>query len=272
MRRFRIYGPKEVEIMNRYSLAAIAGITLLAAPAIAQETLSTVIFADGENGGALEVAQSFYGRSQAMETAIVDVDNDGSAEIAVRFTEGCTGAACQTSILLYSDGEWLQIFQAKTEALGLSSAIDNGLRELETSGNTRWFWSDGYYPIIANGDLVADIGEVGTELTREEQTSDTVRYMVDIEKRLVDIDGDGSKESFVYSDSAGSCTGAGSCPAAIFSSDGKELMSLYALEGEIRIHDGAVHVQKNSEHLSYAYDGKTLSLVASAAYTPVTAR
>jgi len=258
--------------MNRYSLAAIAGFTLLAAPALAQETLSTVIFAEGDNGGALEVAQAFYGRSQAMETAIIDIDNDGSAEIAVRFTEGCGDGQCQTAILIYSGDQWLQVFQTKTDALGLSSVVENGMRQIETGPNTRWFWADGYYPIIANGDMISDVGEVGTALTQEEQMSRAVQVMADIEKRLFDLDGDGTQESMVYSTSSGSCTGRGSCPAVIFSADGRELLSTYALEGEIRIHDGGIHVQKNTAQLSYAYDGKDLSLVASATYTPVAAQ
>ncbi|ANT63075.1 hypothetical protein AYJ57_21630 (plasmid) [Salipiger sp. CCB-MM3] len=88
--------------MKNKSLVASA-LALLATSAGAQ-SMTALKFNAGDNGGALGVAQSKFGRAQTMSTAIVDINDVGNAEIAVKFDETCEQDRCDISLLYYGGG------------------------------------------------------------------------------------------------------------------------------------------------------------------------
>lgn len=256
--------------MNRYSLAAIAGFTLLAAPAIAQETLSTVIFAGGDNGGALEVAQSFYGRSQAMETAIVDIDNDGSAEIAVKFLDGCDEEGCTTSVLFYSENQWLEVLSHPTEALSLSGETTNGLRQIVTSDNARWHWNEtGFRPSPDRGGLIWTAGSQEVDLLPSEAQHSKIRTLSDPKRFSVDLNGDGAMESVVFSISPEDCSSVNLCPVVIHNADGTEAGEVSAIEARVKVHEGVLYSLSRGGFSSFAYDGQRLVLTSRVAQAEI---
>jgi hypothetical protein len=246
-----------MKLTNLVSSVLLAGV--VAPPTLAQETISTVVFAAGENGGALPVAQGFYGKSQAMETAVVDIDNDGSAEIAVKFTEGCTTDGCLNSLLYYSNDQWLEIIQNRTQDLAISSVSTDGFRNIHTTDNAVWKWINRQYqPVPDQGDVIWDAGEASGVLSPAEAANKDIREFSDPEKYTLDVDGDGSDESFVISISPSDCGPMNACPVIVHSSDDVLLGKIYALEARVIIHDGNMHALAPTGFSSFAIRGQSL--------------
>ena len=234
---------------------------LLAGPALAQESLSTVVFAPGENGGALPVAQSFYGQSQPMETSIIDINDDGAAEIAVKFTEGCADDVCNTTILYYADSRWLEVFRDQTSTLQISSQIEQGMRELVTAENARWYWShhQDFRARPDRGDLMSEVGEFSATLDQPELADPEIRNLIDPKKYTIDLNGDGAAETVVFSRDLLECGMAAACPVIIMSNTGQKIASLYVKEARIFVDGDRLYAMTGEGFTSYAFDGQSLT-------------
>ncbi len=245
---------------------------LSASPALAQSSdrTSEINFVSGDNGGALAVAEAFYGKSQIMETAVIDLDRDGNAEIAVKFMEGCSDQGCRTTALYFAGDSWAQVFDTRTEALSVSSSKNKGLVSLVSSMAIEWVWDGSvYYPVPKDSTKSVDL-EGATAPNETEMRNSVVAQMKNPEKYEYDINNDGSPESIISSVSLYECGGSNLCPVVIMSSDGELLQSFDSIEGIVWLRDNQAISKYLSGFSVYSFDGPRLNMTSEIMISPVT--
>ena len=81
------------------------------------------------------------------EYAVVDLDEDGVPEVAVRPTVPCDGPACRTAIYTRIVGDWVRIFESADRDLSVARKQTKGYREILTP-QALYRWSGkGYRPV-----------------------------------------------------------------------------------------------------------------------------
>ncbi|NDV52782.1 hypothetical protein [Salipiger sp. PrR003] len=241
---------------NKILLAT--ALSLLGTAAFAQAT--AVQFNSGDNGGALKVAQSKYGRSQALSTAIVDIDDDGNAEIAVRFDESCSSDRCDHALLYFSGSRWQEVLETRTSYLAVSREQQQGVRHLLQDHNVRWSWMNGVYePSPAEVTNLEEISEPSGALARYEAADTDVRRLTKVTRELADLTGDGATESVVKSRIIPDCTGTNICPVLVFDESGKKIGDFYSEAAQIGLFGDELYTFGRYGFSSYAFDGQTYS-------------
>jgi len=93
-----------------------------------------------------------------LETAMVDLEGQGVASIAVRFVspDTCRGDRCDTVVLHYSGSAWRPVFDHSAVALETAPPDPNpssdGMSTLVVDGKVRWVWCgfDRYMPDLGS--------------------------------------------------------------------------------------------------------------------------
>jgi hypothetical protein len=237
-------------------LSAIIPMTALNAQNNTQDALTDVTFSSGENGGALEVAQSIYGVSKSIDTAVIDLNGDSNPEIAVRILDNCSDNNCQTTILYNNGDSWLEIFNHSSEKLSLKKDKYSTMYSLETGMGIVWKWyRKKYVPQTKKASWISDIGEKNFLLTKEE-ASYSNRFTGSFKKYLFDVTGDKKDDSILISTDIIDCGGHNICPYLIFSEEKDLILEGYANEGLIGVHNGKVMTQSAYGLTYYAYNGQ----------------
>ncbi|EPX84004.1 hypothetical protein Salmuc_01779 [Salipiger mucosus DSM 16094] len=224
------------------------------------QSANTISFVEGDNGGALGAAQSKYGRSQAMSTAIMDLDDDGNAEIGVRFDDTCSGGRCDHAILYFSGNQWQEILDTTTSSLAVGRTKQQGVRHIFGDRNVQWSWMNGVYePRPAEFTEIEEISEPSGSLSRAEAADPDVRELSKVTRERVDLNGDGSLESVVKSKIIPDCTGTNACPVLVFDADGNKVADLISNAARLGIGDGEIYTFGRFGFSSYAFDGQDYS-------------
>lgn len=234
--------------------SAFAGLLILATPAFAQEErLATINFVGGDNGGALAVAESIYGKSSIMETAILDVDEDANAEIAVKFSESCKGDVCAMAVLKYAEAQWKPIIEDVTSSLSISSSANDGYRTLNSAHIAVWEWNGSqYFPKPVVDTWTYDFEEASltsTELSDRQVSQFSSPKAVSFDEYKV-----------VSSQSQFDCVQVSICPAVIFK-DGKKIGSLFSQGGTLGFKDGDFFTIEKHGYSKYALSAQSLRKV-----------
>lgn len=217
-------------------LAAAALIT--GTPALAQAPADAVSFVAGDNGGALAVAQAFYGAAGGnMETSVIDINLDGSAEIAVKFLDQCEAAKCDTSILMANEAsQWFEMYKSKVEWIQLGEEnAETKFKKIIDSDGVAWTWNLGsMFPEPVD---FIDFKSKATPLEASDKQASLPEVLVKEPNFLVrydfDFDGDSSMESVVFIESEMFCNAYKKCPAVVTDSEHNYLGSIFSLEGNI---------------------------------------
>ncbi len=242
-------------------LLASAAVVGTSSAVLAQSGAAQVQFKSGDNGGALSAAQSAYGMSTQMETAVVDLDGDQTAEIAVRFPGSCDDDGCTTTILYNGSTGWLEVFNHKAEYLALAANSKRPFKSLNTSDGVFWDWfENGYYPYPQGQEWATDLGEPSGVLTKAESKVIRDRFLNDINKYSFDFNKDGASETVILSQTYRDCNGHNMCPFFVFSKDGKLLLDGYANEAQVGIHKDSLVVSNHDGFSYYAFDGQNILL------------
>jgi hypothetical protein len=135
-------------------------LTTTASVAVAQTTRpdpnrTTVAFG-ALQGGRPEstAAQVVYGeRAKAAQVALIDVNADGRAEIALRFPRSdgrkCGEVPCHTTIISFADNKWSEVAAQSSANLALGPAVRGGVRAIYFDEEAwRWSPSFGYLPDV----------------------------------------------------------------------------------------------------------------------------
>lgn len=243
-------------------LAASIIAVATAGPALAQS--SEVSFSQGANNGAKDIADQYYGASTPKTTAIVDLDNDGSAEIGVQFTDDCQDNSCRFGFLYYSGGEWLEVVSDRAERVWLGEPVTGELRPIRTSDDTEWNWFNSrYLPGPTGGEPLYDVGEPINVLTDREASLPSVRELTDPTGYRYDLDGDGAQETFLFPTGNEDCFQQVYCPAVIVGGDGAGVIETTTTDGRFTIKDGDAFVLRSDGFSKLAKNGQTFREVYS---------
>lgn len=133
--------------------------------AFASDDVNTPItFTDNQNSDVYKLASIMFGSylkdhsSVKMEVAEVDLNSDGVAEVAVRLKSPstCNEQGCATSVMMYMEDGWKEVFHHRENALGLNGTPSRGrMRNIVEDDNVLWTW-DG------SGRYKIDIRSIGT--------------------------------------------------------------------------------------------------------------
>ena len=213
-----------------------AAFILAASSAIAQQR-EQIPFYDGENSGALAIASDFYTlNSETVKTSVVDIDSNGTAEIAVKFTDRCEGDKCPTTILFYSGNEWLEIYSEKTESISLDKTLGDVAR-IESSNGLTWSWfRDRYIGRVSESTIIWDVAEkqpvetLFSTLEEIKTSKSSVQYNLD-------LDGNGSEEKIVLLTDSISCNGFGRCDGYIFTKENQFAGKIFHYKGELFVRE-----------------------------------
>lgn len=109
--------------------------------------------------------------SAKYQTALVDINHDGVAEIAVRFeykdTCGDNGK-CLTAIIKYDSGSWQQVFSHRAKTLAVADMPKGVLANLRLDGTHVFEWVGGGYKPFINS-YVTQVMNPDAEATGELQ-------------------------------------------------------------------------------------------------------
>lgn len=104
----------------------------------------------------LAEAAEVLGTEQQVGAALVDVDDDGQAEI---LGQGygvfyCGTMGCQTFLYRFDGQRWRRILQVNTDTVRLADTRTNGLRDLILNGDRRWVYDGetyGFSNVLGDG-------------------------------------------------------------------------------------------------------------------------
>ncbi|MBO9428417.1 hypothetical protein [Sulfitobacter sp. R18_1] len=236
-----------------------AGMLLLATPLAAQEErLAQINFVKGDNSGALSVAEGLYGRSSILETAILDVDDDGNAEIAVKFTESCKSGVCAMSILKFNEAEWKPVIEDIASSLSLSNTTLDGYKTVYSGSASKWEWTGSRYfpkPIVDiwSYDLASE------NVTDIELRSSALSGLTEASKVTLP-DFSTGKLSIISSQSQFDCFQVSICPAVVMLDD-KSLGRLSSQGGTLGVSEDALFTIDKDGYSKYATSGQSLKRI-----------
>ena len=245
-------------------LATSAALFLAGTTAFAQAQAFSPKFEQGSNGGALEVAQAIFGRSTPVSTAIVDMNNDGQAEIAVKMDDTCNGTTCDFSLLNFSGDRWAILFSGPMTAFSLGDISPNGARDIvDVREEVKWIYGgDGYYVTPVNAKPLREFGEYTTNLSDKEAQNPAVGAIKQLRRLVVDINGDGIQEVYLHSVHYSDCTGSNQCPFVLMDSDGGVIEEGYTQEGAAYFDNkGHVYTLSSNGITKHAFNGTSLKYV-----------
>ncbi len=104
----------------------------------------------------LAEAAEVLGTEQQVGAALVDVDDDGQAEI---LGQGygvfyCGAMGCQTFLYRFDGQRWRRILQVNTDTVRLADTRTHGLRDLILNGDRRWVYDGetyGFSNVLGDG-------------------------------------------------------------------------------------------------------------------------
>ena len=209
-----------------------SAILFAASSAIAQES-TPVPFYDGDNNGALAIATEFYSlTTEVVQTSVVDIDSNGSAEVAVKFTERCQDNKCPTTLLFYSGDEWLEIYSEMTKSVELNKSIGDVARISSSNGLT-WSWfRDKYIGRVSESDII-------WEVAKKEKVEDAFNLLDEVKtanssvQYNIDLDGNGTDEKIILLTDSISCNGFGRCDGYVFTNNNKFAGKIFHYKGEL---------------------------------------
>ena len=221
--------------MRALGLILVASAAALAATvAYAQETRQSVVFSspDALNVRAIVDAQyaswRSFNREGSIEAALIDIDGDRQAEIAVRLKNGndCQigSASCRIEILRHSNGGWQKVLSSSGAELSTSPAVE-GYVPAMIDGQHAYRFGNGAYrlDVPASGGkkvelAIASEEQARTLLTVFGQRANRAKLGdSDIRMRFgrEDIDGDGESEIITVLSGPGACGSAIGCPVRV---------------------------------------------------------
>lgn len=237
-----------------------------------------VAFYDGDNNGALSVAQNFYKISdEKFETAILDIDDNGSAEIGVRFADRCLDdGKCPITILYFYNDEWLEVYSEITQSISLEKIENVEIKRVVSSNDLMWTWfKDRFVGFPNNAKDIWDLSdrlsvEDGLKFIPEVGTS-TMSYQYN-----VDLNSDGTLEKVVSVQDLLSCTGFGICKAYIYDDLNNYIGQLPTFDGRLLIREVADGTQIISPSLDgflvFAYNDQNIFMTNKIGTMPVRRR
>lgn len=239
--------------------------------------LTDVIFYSGENNGALEIAKKFYDLEDTskIESSILDIDNNGAAEISVRFIDECDNNKCLTTILFYSEGQWLEIYSENVESIAIQST-EKDVSNIVTSNGVSWEWLDtkfiGRVPDTLRISQFAEAVDFEPKLLSGVVTGNfdnAIQYSID-------LDQDGTFEKVLLLDSLESCNAQGRCKGYIFTDLGDYSGTIFHYKDELRVKDtgeNTLMITNNpTSSIIYAYEEQSLIVDKVIQPMPVKAR
>lgn len=189
------------------------------------------------NGQASEIITALYAdelktmTAPAVETALIDVQDDGIAEIAARFVSGdtCSGNMCETVIVLAGDDQqWHEVFRSMTKGIELKAGEKDFAEVAMEDAPATYAWNGSKYTLQATS--FADAIELEEAIkgspTYEAAKRDfrekfaiagAANSSLLVQKGEIDINSDGSPETVVRMDSAVLCGTLTGCPVALYS-------------------------------------------------------
>ncbi len=144
-----------------FSLAILAAASCLSASVARAEN---IVFKPTQDKRELSVVNDVFGQflkshpDIRIETALVDLQNNKVASMAIRFNspETCSGTECDTVVLAYRQKAWQVVFEHSASSLSTESPAEQypseGMKTLVVDGYVRWVWSgfDHYLPDISS--------------------------------------------------------------------------------------------------------------------------
>lgn len=79
--------------------------------------------------------------------AVVDLDNDGVSEVAVRPSAACRGPQCGVAVFTRINGRWIEILSVSDRALTVARQTHRGYRDVLSDRGT-WRWSGRAYALV----------------------------------------------------------------------------------------------------------------------------
>lgn len=163
--------------MKKFQLFAAAAFAMVSHVAAADGHTYTTATFSAPTPNVAKIVDGMYSGTIAREgaaeyqTALIDINHDGVAEIAVRFeykdTCGDNGE-CLTAIIKYNSGSWQQLFSHRAKALEVANAPRGMLANLRLDGVHVFEWvGGGYKPFI--GSYVSQVMSPNIEATGELQ-------------------------------------------------------------------------------------------------------
>lgn len=143
--------------MHRQPLlgAAVLFLVLAAAPAAATDDLAFYpcltpaqsSFVQTELGRGEPPARDPAQPGSGWDYAVVDLDNDGVSEVAVRPSAACEGPRCGVAVFTRINGRWVEILNVSDRALSVARQIHRGYRDVLSDRGT-WRWSGRAYALV----------------------------------------------------------------------------------------------------------------------------
>lgn len=189
--------------------------------------LSTSAFADAvifspmeDTAAEASLVRSFVGADVAVETAVLDLDDNGTNEVLVRSADCEDGQPCRTLVYRMMVEDWAAVFDRSVTSLETGSPGLGAMKDLEADGLV-WKWrSQGYrVDVASSGEQVAfslapaDYAQplanqfgAGAGILFGQQKATTV------EVAAVDLEGAGASEVLVRLQGPGVCGRVYGCP------------------------------------------------------------
>ena len=256
-------------LVTAFSVMATLGV----GAANAQST-AAVNFLEGENNGAAMLARSFYGAAgEEVRTSIIDIDNNGVAEIAVRFPDRCLrDDQCLTTILYHDGDEWLEIYSENVRHIQLRAPTHEAeAMSVVSSSGIEWYWfGNQYRPSVFNETTPGNPSRNVPSMYFNEDISAEGSMMW-----RHDINGDGDLETIVTTSDFSSCLGFGDyCPVYVYDSDDRLAGIFYSMESSVSFRNipggGKEIIAVSREGIEfYAFDGQSINMVSSVGHMPV---
>lgn len=245
-------------------------------------------------------AEFLRGRPEAVvETALVDLNGDRVAEIAVRFRHPttCSGDRCHTAVLRHDGRQWKVVFERRTGSLATADVsrglvgVSNGMRELVADGQERWaFNANGYYPLLESvGEVFQPWKPASADATVVARTAlaDALgaKWAQKPDPRSIrftqaDIDvGGGRKAVMVQAEHPLVCSQVLGCPVALLIADGNVWRPVLTATspGVSAVLPSAtkglrdIAMVDSDGYRTFQYDGRAYRLTATTYQSPVTA-
>ncbi|MHB2168049.1 hypothetical protein [Alsobacter sp. R-9] len=87
------------------------------------------------------------GIGSGWDYAVIDLDNDGVQEVAVRPAAPCSGTRCGVTVFTRMQGRWAAILSTSDRDLNVARRVHRGYRELLSEKGT-WRWAGKGYALV----------------------------------------------------------------------------------------------------------------------------
>lgn len=221
------------------TLKTLIGATCIAMSSAAYaQTQERVQFYTGDNSGALAIATEFYElTNENVETSIIDIDSNGSAEVSVRFLDQCIdNLKCPTTVLFYSDNQWLEIYSEITEYIELDKSFGDVARISSSNGLTWSWYMDKYIGRVSESTIIWDAAEK-VELESSFSMIDEIRRAESAIQYNIDLDSNGTLEKIVLVTDGLTCNGFGRCDGFVFTNNNRFAGKVFHYRGELFVRE-----------------------------------